>query len=97
MDSLSRRFLDTGFTTGRALTLKEIRQRYISREELERWILNLLIAYMLLIMSRVSQLEMLDEVEELDLVLGHYAVSWGTLLLGNKLGTKWCDWGLKIL
>jgi [phosphatase 2A protein]-leucine-carboxy methyltransferase len=41
-------------------------------------------------MGRVSRLEMLDEVEELDLVLGHYAVSWG------MLGTKWSDWGLKL-
>jgi len=27
---------------------------------------------------RIAQLEMLDEVEELDLVLAHYAVSWGS-------------------
>jgi [phosphatase 2A protein]-leucine-carboxy methyltransferase len=42
-------------------------------------------------MDRVSRLEMLDEVEELDLVLGHYAVSWGTLLAT----AEWGDWGLK--
>lgn len=28
--------------------------------------------------DRISELEMLDEVEELDLVLAHYAISWGT-------------------
>jgi hypothetical protein len=52
------------------------------------------ITYMLLLISvyRVSRLEMLDEVEELDLVLGHYAVSWGLL----NFETKWGDWGLKL-
>ena len=46
----------------------------------------------------ISSLEMLDEVEELDLVLGHYAVTWGLKLPGgqrlNSL-TKWVEWGLK--
>ena len=31
-----------------------------------------------LIFHRIAKLEMLDEVEELDLVLSHYAVSFGT-------------------
>lgn len=26
--------------------------------------------------GRISQLEMLDEIEELDLVLSHYAITW---------------------
>jgi len=38
-------------------------------------------------MDRVSQLELLDEVEELELVLSHYAVSWGV--------TQEMEWGLK--
>lgn len=59
--SLSRRFLDLGFTTAQAVTLREIRRRYIDSRELQR----------------LSQLEMLDEVEELELVLDHYAISWG--------------------
>lgn len=59
--SLSRRFLDLGFTTAQAVTLREIRLRYIGSRELQR----------------LSQLEMLDEVEELELVLDHYAISWG--------------------
>jgi [phosphatase 2A protein]-leucine-carboxy methyltransferase len=42
--------------------------------------------------SRVSQLELLDEVEELELVLGHYAISWGALV-GKEL--QWKEWGLK--
>jgi len=61
LDSLSRRFLDLGFTTAQAVTLREIRRRYIEPQELRR----------------LSQLEMLDEVEELELVLDHYAISWG--------------------
>ncbi|KAI0295199.1 S-adenosyl-L-methionine-dependent methyltransferase [Russula brevipes] len=59
--SLSRRFLDRGFTTARALTLREIRRGYVEPRELRR----------------LARLEMLDEVEELELVLEHYAVSWG--------------------
>ena len=59
--SLSRRFLELGFTTAQAVTLREIRRRYIDSRELQR----------------LSQLEMLDEVEELELVLDHYAISWG--------------------
>ena len=39
---------------------------------------------------RVSGLEMLDELEELDLVLGHYAVTWGVLAPGG-----WDGWGLR--
>jgi len=73
VESLPRRFLDTGFASAQALTLRDIRRRCISDEELDR----------------VSRLEMLDETEELDLVLAHYAVSWGTLASGG-------DWGLKI-
>lgn len=59
--SLSRRFLNRGFTTAQALTLCEIRRRYIEPQELQR----------------LSRLELLDEVEELELVLDHYAISWG--------------------
>ena len=49
----------------------------------------------MVIVSRVSKLEMLDEVEELDLVLGHYAISWGMLQPGNESGREWLDWGIK--
>ena len=41
---------------------------------------------------------MLDEVEELDLVLAHYAVTWGLKLpSGQQLSSpsKWVEWGLK--
>ncbi|KAH9976148.1 S-adenosyl-L-methionine-dependent methyltransferase [Lactifluus volemus] len=57
--SLSRRFLNLGFTKAQALTLREIRRRYIEPQELQR----------------LSRLELLDEVEELELVLDHYAIS----------------------
>ncbi|KIK61276.1 hypothetical protein GYMLUDRAFT_998085 [Collybiopsis luxurians FD-317 M1] len=78
--SLPSRFLNLGFTAARALTLKDIRRSYIAPEELER----------------ISKLEMLDEVEELDLVLEHYAVTWG-LCIGNsgaQLKAPWVEWGL---
>jgi [phosphatase 2A protein]-leucine-carboxy methyltransferase len=53
------------------VTLRDIRRRYLDAAEVER----------------VSQLELLDEVEELELVLSHYAVSWGATGCGT--------WGLK--
>ncbi|KAG6902771.1 hypothetical protein C0995_011919 [Termitomyces sp. Mi166 len=38
--------------------------------------------------ERIAGLEMLDEVEELELVLGHYGVTWG------QTGDGWNGWGL---
>ncbi|KIM40334.1 hypothetical protein M413DRAFT_73872 [Hebeloma cylindrosporum] len=78
-ESLLDRFLKTGFSAARALTLKEIRKSYIPSEELER----------------TSKLEFLDETEELDLVLAHYAISWGLLLGNSDMNATWGQWGLK--
>ncbi|EJT96894.1 S-adenosyl-L-methionine-dependent methyltransferase [Dacryopinax primogenitus] len=47
---------------GQALTLRDIRTHYVPPAENER----------------VAKLELMDEYEELDLVLGHYAVAWGS-------------------
>jgi len=38
---------------------------------------------------------MLDEVEELDLVLEHYAITWGLSFPGTDMNATWGDWGLK--
>jgi len=78
LQSLPSRFLDAGFTAARALTLKEIRRAYIETSELER----------------ISKLEFLDEIEELDLVLAHYAISWGLFLENSGSSTAWGTWGL---
>jgi [phosphatase 2A protein]-leucine-carboxy methyltransferase len=51
-----------------------------------------------MVFPSISSLEMLDEVEELDLVLAHYAVTWGLKFpSGQRLGSpsKWVEWGLK--
>ena len=42
-----------------------------------------------------SRLEMLDEVEELELVLQHYAISWG-VKVGSEadLDGRWSGWGI---
>ncbi|KAH9006183.1 leucine carboxyl methyltransferase [Lactarius hatsudake] len=77
--SLSRRFLDLGFTAAQALTLREIRSRYVGPQELRR----------------LSRLEMLDEVEELELVLDHYAISWGVRFPENWLREGSDVWGLR--
>jgi [phosphatase 2A protein]-leucine-carboxy methyltransferase len=45
---------------------------------------------------RISKIEMLDEIEELDLVLEHYAITWGFKLPDGDEKTKhWNEWGLK--
>lgn len=77
-ESLSQRLTRHRFTTSKALTLREIRKTLISYEESQR----------------ISSLEMLDEVEELDLVLAHYAVTWGLRLPdGQKYSSRWTEWG----
>lgn len=40
---------------------------------------------------------MLDEVEELELVLAHYAITWGAKFPGDsdELKAKWTEWSLK--
>jgi len=76
--SLPRRFLDLGFSAAQALTLREIRSKYIGPQQLQR----------------LSQLEMLDEVEELELVLDHYAISWGIKFPENWSREGSDTWGL---
>ncbi|KAL1756640.1 S-adenosyl-L-methionine-dependent methyltransferase [Schizophyllum commune] len=76
--SLPSRFSHHGFQHAHALTLKDIRQQYIEDEELER----------------ISHLEMLDEIEELELVLAHYAITWGVRTPGPP-SPAWAGWGLK--
>ncbi|KAI0696686.1 leucine carboxyl methyltransferase [Cerioporus squamosus] len=80
-DTLPNRFLQHGWDVARALTLKDIRREYIDPNELER----------------ISQLEMLDEIEELELVLAHYAITWGVKLPADstELKAQWVNWGLK--
>ncbi|KZT21057.1 leucine carboxyl methyltransferase [Neolentinus lepideus HHB14362 ss-1] len=79
--SLPQRFLQHSFSTAHALTLRDIRRTYISLEEA----------------GRISKLEMLDEIEELELVLGHYAITWGVKLPddGSSLKAHWSEWGLQ--
>jgi [phosphatase 2A protein]-leucine-carboxy methyltransferase len=38
---------------------------------------------------------MLDEVEELDLVLEHYAITWGAHVPENAQQQGWETWGLE--
>lgn len=44
---------------------------------------------------RISTLEMLDEIEELELVLEHYGITWGLKTFGSIKRPDWLDWGLK--
>ncbi|KAI0645218.1 leucine carboxyl methyltransferase [Trametes meyenii] len=79
--SLPNRFLQHGWELAKALTLKDIRREYINSSELER----------------ISQLEMLDEIEELELVLAHYAITWGLKLPSGIKESRamWLEWGLQ--
>ncbi|KAI0691904.1 S-adenosyl-L-methionine-dependent methyltransferase [Cytidiella melzeri] len=77
--SLRTRFTKHGFSASQARTLRDIRRSFISSDELER----------------ISDLEMLDEVEELDLVLEHYAITWGLKLNREANATHWAAWDLK--
>ncbi|EJF57546.1 leucine carboxyl methyltransferase [Dichomitus squalens LYAD-421 SS1] len=79
--SLANRFLQHGWEISRAVTLKDIRRELIEPSELQR----------------ISQLEMLDEIEELELVLAHYAITWGAKLPPNAvaLKAKWSEWSLR--
>ncbi|KLO13678.1 leucine carboxyl methyltransferase [Schizopora paradoxa] len=83
--SLPQRFLSLEFTMAKALTLFEIRRQYLSEEK----------------SKSMSQVEMLDEVEELDLVLSHYAITWGIKIPeGEKFKSyreahsPWMNWEL---
>ncbi|KAI0478277.1 leucine carboxyl methyltransferase [Xylaria cf. heliscus] len=55
------RLRDAGFDVGHSLTIEKIWEDWVSQEEKER----------------VDGLEGLDEVEEWNLLAGHYSVSWG--------------------
>lgn len=77
--SLPSRFLQHGFQHAQALTLRDIRRKYIRREEVHR----------------TSKLEMLDELEELELVLAHYAITWGVKVGRISGDSRWAAWKLQ--
>jgi len=100
LESLPQRFTRHDFTTSKALTLREVRKTLISYEDSQRWVERVTIIPVLahLVPLSISLLEMLDEVEELDLVLAHYAVTWGLKLPSGRQPdppSKWIEWGLK--
>ncbi|GAA98742.1 uncharacterized protein L969DRAFT_57516 [Mixia osmundae IAM 14324] len=59
---LRRQLLGHGFTRSDAISLKTYRKKHLDHGE----------------MIRLSQVERLDEIEELDLLLDHYAVAWAS-------------------
>lgn len=76
------------------MTLRDIRRHCISQPELERSVagrMPLLDSNRLLL--RISQLEMLDEIEELELVLQHYAITWGVKANDAEAQAAWKAWG----
>lgn len=89
------------------MTLRDFHRRYIGPAELERSVVfNTLSVHdrgtehadTTHSFSRISNLEMLDEIEELELVLGHYAMTWGVKLFSagdTSFKAAWNDWGVK--
>ncbi|KAG9075658.1 carboxy methyl transferase for protein phosphatase 2A [Ceratobasidium sp. 370] len=61
LESQMDRFSSNGLPNANGRTLKDIRRENIPDSELQR----------------ISRLEHLDEIEELELVLAHYAITWG--------------------
>ncbi|KAI0263837.1 S-adenosyl-L-methionine-dependent methyltransferase [Gloeopeniophorella convolvens] len=79
VEALRARFTrELGWARGRAVTLREVRARYVAPRE----------------RARLAGLEMLDEVEELELVLAHYAVSWGVREAPDGAGAGLGAWEL---
>ncbi|EJD07963.1 leucine carboxyl methyltransferase [Fomitiporia mediterranea MF3/22] len=79
-ESLPRRFTEHGYKLSKARTLKDIRYTCLPADRVQS----------------TMQLEMLDEIEELDLVLAHYAITWGSIwpdALDND-SPKWLAWEL---
>lgn len=61
-----------------AVSLKSIRTDYTPEGEHQRWVTSTPIPFAsFLDASRIAKLELVDEYEELDLVLAHYALAWG--------------------
>lgn len=82
LESIRNRFLGTGYTNADALPLSTIRREYVSEAET----------------LRISKLELVDEYEEVELVLAHYALAWGSKLddsLSPALHTDFKAWGIK--
>jgi len=77
--SQTRRFTEAGMACAKSLTLESVRKVYIEDAELKR----------------ISRLEMLDEVEELDLMLSHYAIAWGVRSPSTTSEEAWNSWGLQ--
>ncbi|GJJ09304.1 hypothetical protein Clacol_003526 [Clathrus columnatus] len=95
-DQISR-FLHTGFTRGHALSLKTLRYDYVESEEHQRYVRYNFKKREQPDDGRLNKLEFLDEVEELDLVLNHYAISWGlkpSELLEETIQKGTADWGV---
>lgn len=96
--SLPPRFLKHGFTAAKALTLRDIRRLYIDPAERERSVAIRSVPPFVHIPFRISHLEMLDEIEELELVLEHYAITWGVKIPANggALKADWAGWDLEV-
>lgn len=99
LETQRSRYLNQEYSDATALSLKSIRRSYMAPEEMSRYgSLSLApsIAILLLQPSRISTLEMLDEIEELELVLDHYVIAWGVKASAehaNKL-VQLRDWRL---
>lgn len=72
MKSLADRFEQLGFQSSASIDITSLRSLDLSASEafIEKWQEEL---------NRIRRLESIDELEELHLVLAHYAVSWAII------------------
>ena len=82
--------------------MKEIRNSRLPAEDVERFVVRRLLAFAIVSLKRdprCLRLETLDEVEELDLVLDHYAITWGANWPDAEGGetSKWSSWDMRWL
>jgi len=81
LEAQNERYLQHHYTRSRSITLKVVRSHYIPISE----------------QHRIASLEMLDEIEELDLVLDHYVLSWAVRVapdIDDETFYRAVHWGL---
>lgn len=91
LQALEERLKAHGFSHAHAESIKDIRKGRLSEEEQRLYVrtISMLLRTADQDLSRLSALEMLDEVEELDLLTSHYSIAWAyTSSLSNDLAAR---------
>lgn len=79
LEDQERRFMNLGWDGAKAVDIKTVHDRYLSRDDLNRWEEFTLYREQQLVWQnhqRIARLEILDELEEWHLLAAHYCVAW---------------------